>query len=212
MALFRPPAQRLLSAYYQESGPHGVPRFDRSKLATPATYARYCAGDGGGGGSHGGSSSASGGASGGGRAGTPPAEMRCMANKMCSYVVGRTCRSWADAREAVQRLRKGFAFVGLTDLWTPSVCLFHRMLGGAPRAGEFESSRVNRGVNGTGSEKRSGRYDEAQLEGYRDEYDEALYAAARARFVHELQLATGWRCAIDAGGELMCSTAASSVR
>ena len=108
----------------------------------------------------------------------------------------------------MQRLRKGFAFVGLTDLWTPSVCLFHRMLGGAPRAGEFESSRVNRGVNGTGSEKRSGRYDEAQLGGYRDEYDEALYATARARFVHQLQLTTGWRCAIDAGGALMCSTAA----
>ena len=48
----------------------------------------------------------------------------------------------------------------------------------------------------------------AQLGGYRDEYDEALYATARARFVHQLQLTTGWRCAIDAGGALMCSTAA----
>ena len=181
VGLFRSPAQRLLSAYYQEGGPHGVHHTARGSLTSPVAYAHYCA-DG--------------------------TSTQCAANKQCSYVIGRSCRSASDLHEAVSRLLSGsFVFVGLTELWKPSVCLFHRLLGGGARPTEFEPSRVNAGASGTGSEKRAGKYDEAQLGDYRDDFDEVLYAFARVKFLRQLQTATSWRCAIEPNtNELMCQT------
>ena len=43
--------------------------------------------------------------------------------------------------EAERRLRTGLAFIGLTEYWDLSICLFHAMFGGAPRPGSFANTR-----------------------------------------------------------------------
>ncbi|CAE7388653.1 unnamed protein product, partial [Symbiodinium pilosum] len=47
----------------------------------------------------------------------------------------------ADARLAAVRLREGFAFVGISDEWDLSICLFHRIFGGECLASDFEDDR-----------------------------------------------------------------------
>jgi hypothetical protein len=42
---------------------------------------------------------------------------------------------------AEDRLINDFAFVGLTERWDESICLFHQMLGGIAREVEFENVR-----------------------------------------------------------------------
>ena len=46
-----------------------------------------------------------------------------------------------DLEKALQRLQDGFKFVGLTEYWEASVCLFHAMFGGECDAMEFENTR-----------------------------------------------------------------------
>jgi hypothetical protein len=95
-------------------------------------------------------------------------------------ILGRTCASprvltVAEVRRAISILRHDFAFVGLTEDYDESVCLFHRKLGGLPAWAEFLNVRPGRG---SGPEA----YDEAPLAGFVDVADEALYAAAKQIF------------------------------
>ncbi|CAJ1360684.1 unnamed protein product [Effrenium voratum] len=46
-----------------------------------------------------------------------------------------------DSHLAVSRLREGFAFIGITEEWDISVCLFHRMFGGQCMPSDFEDMR-----------------------------------------------------------------------
>jgi len=71
---------------------------------------------------------------------------------------------------ATRRVDEGFAFVGLTDEWALSVCLFHAMFGGDCHAREFKNVRP--GVKHADHEN----YDTSALEGWVDPFDGALYA------------------------------------
>ncbi|CAE6948330.1 unnamed protein product [Symbiodinium sp. CCMP2592] len=79
----------------------------------------------------------------------------------------------ADGLEAAQRVREGFAFVGITEEWDLSICLFHKMFGGACHAEEFEDTRP--GFTGKSADK---DYDISQFQGWHDDIDEVVYAAA----------------------------------
>jgi hypothetical protein len=48
-----------------------------------------------------------------------------------------------DVAKAVDRLHSDFAFVGLTEHWSLSICLFHVMFGGTCRQAELENSRAS---------------------------------------------------------------------
>jgi len=90
----------------------------------------------------------------------------------------------ARALRAIEDLR----FVGLTDHWMESVCLFHAMHGSEPTAAEFVNTRAN-GTNfwQAGWSPRSGitHYDEKALM-WRDPIDEEIFRAALSRFNRDL--------------------------
>jgi len=96
---------------------------------------------------------------------------------------------------ALDRLRTGFVFVGLTDMWGLSVCLAHRIFGGTCRTSDFIDGRVtNRQADRLNSTKPMAKiafkpeiYDTSPLGGFRDPYDGALYEAAKVRFKSDLE-------------------------
>lgn len=77
--------------------------------------------------------------------------------------------------QALFRLGDGFAFVGLTEEWALSVCLFHAMFGGDCHEREFLNVRpgTNRSEDG---------YDVSELGGWHDTWDGALYKRATEIF------------------------------
>lgn len=87
---------------------------------------------------------------------------------------------------ARMRLRE-FVFVGLTDEWELSMCLGHKMFGGACRGSDFVHSRVGR-KRGQKSLARDYNVTKAGLEGFVDEYDARLLAEAQRIFQRELEL------------------------
>ena len=96
------------------------------------------------------------------------------------------CRERTDcagpSRDAVARarrvLKRRFAFVGITELWDLSTCLFHRLLGGAPREDE---SRVSNAQHGAGA--RVAKYEAAFV----DVADELLFASVLDRFTGDVR-------------------------
>ena len=61
-------------------------------------------------------------------------------------VLGRRCSenvklTKAKLENAKLRLRERFAFIGLTDDWNDSICLFHAMFGKEPMPVSFQNSR-----------------------------------------------------------------------
>jgi hypothetical protein len=76
-----------------------------------------------------------------------------------------------DVNEAIRVLRT-LAFVGLTEEWNDSVCLFHKMFGGRVTQAEFHNFHPS-------------HHPKPDMH-IRDELDDPLYEAAKARF-HELQ-------------------------
>lgn len=78
------------------------------------------------------------------------------------------------------RLREGFAFVGITDEWDLSICLFHKMFGGPCKLAEFQNARP-------GSQKTDAPYNTSVLQGYTDPYDGALYEEGLSIFNENLQ-------------------------
>jgi hypothetical protein len=75
---------------------------------------------------------------------------------------------------AVHRLETGFAFVGLTEEWPLSVCLFHKMFGGRPQKRDFLDVRPGKA--------HSNLYDVSALENFTDPYDGPVYARAKQLF------------------------------
>lgn len=88
-----------------------------------------------------------------------------------------------EVEEAKLRLRTGFPFIGITDKWDLSVCLFHVMFGGHCQDKMFKSVRPYSvgHVN-----KQNGGYDPRELEGWVDEADNALYNEAMQLFESNL--------------------------
>ena len=82
-----------------------------------------------------------------------------------------------DAREASRRVREGFAFVGITEEWDMSVCLFHKMFGGPCQPEEFVDIRPS-----SWGKNASVDYDTSQLLGFHDDIDEVVYSAALGVF------------------------------
>ena len=50
------------------------------------------------------------------------------------------------AQEAAKRVREGFAFVGITEEWDLSACLFHEMFGGDCHAWDFVAGLLMRNL------------------------------------------------------------------
>mmetsp|Transcript_114111 Transcript_114111/g.254656 ORF Transcript_114111/g.254656 Transcript_114111/m.254656 type:complete len:237 (-) Transcript_114111:97-807(-) len=80
-----------------------------------------------------------------------------------------------DADKAIKVLAKEFAFVGLTEEFDLSVCLFHKMYGGSCHAREFLNTRP-------GDNRSAQEYDVDMLDGFKDEVDGKLYASAKNIF------------------------------
>eukprot|EP00435_Cladocopium_sp_Y103_P070600 s76_g35.t1 len=88
----------------------------------------------------------------------------------------------ADVSMALERLREGFAFVGLQEEWSLSICLLHAKFGGPCRKIEFLDTRPdNRITNVTST------YDTAILNGWVDETDRPVYAEAVKMFKADLK-------------------------
>lgn len=127
---------------------------------------------------------------------------------------GEACGVWplpsaAELKEAL-RLLRGFQFVGLTEDWDTTICLWRRRYGAgrhqhpdACHPAEFLNMRP-------GTPEQHGRaltYDVAPLRGFRDRFDGPLYEEARRLFDAELARANltregcaAWktRCLADA--------------
>ncbi|CAK0871575.1 unnamed protein product [Prorocentrum cordatum] len=71
----------------------------------------------------------------------------------------------ADVDLAIERLDTGFAFVGITEEWPLSVCLFHAMFGGSCHVRELWAWH---------SQLRP--YNVSELDGFEDVYDGRIYA------------------------------------
>jgi hypothetical protein len=80
---------------------------------------------------------------------------------------------------AVTRLQEGIAFVGITDEWDLSVCLFHAKFGGACKATDFVNSRP--GTNSTAS-----LYDTSALQGFVDVSDHVVFKEVQRLFAADL--------------------------
>ena len=107
--------------------------------------------------------------------------------------------------EAKRRLSKDFLFVGLTEEWDVSICLFHQMLGGHARAVEFLNTRAGKSqpvaLRKTGktlsnsplsstSSSPNKKYDEIVLASkeVQDKVDEATYKLAKKIFIENLKI------------------------
>ena len=85
------------------------------------------------------------------------------------------------------RLRDGFAFVGDTDDWEASICLFHLKLGGRCLDVELINNRPTAGSNSIQAERDSAKTVSDIRARFTDRYDSVLYADARQRFERDLQ-------------------------
>merc|ERR1719350_886885 len=102
-------------------------------------------------------------------------------------VAGMPIEDTAEVQRRVltarQRLRE-FAFVGLTEQWALSVCLFHVKFGGLCRPSDFANTNPSR----NSSAKTSGKYDaDAWLGGDYHIVDNAIYREAFNIFHEDLR-------------------------
>ncbi|CAE7204906.1 hypothetical protein AK812_SmicGene40999 [Symbiodinium microadriaticum] len=82
-----------------------------------------------------------------------------------------------QAEEAARRVREGFAFVGISEEWDLSICLFHKMFGGVCEASNFVDTRPSSDGKSADSD-----YDTSVLMGWHDDLDELVYEAALSVF------------------------------
>merc|ERR1719310_2223786 len=90
-----------------------------------------------------------------------------------------------DVSVAIDMLHDGFAFVGITDQWALSVCLFRVMFGGQCLASDVLDVRP--GDNSNASESESG-YDTGELQGWTDVWDGPVYDEALSIFASPRKL------------------------
>lgn len=82
-----------------------------------------------------------------------------------------------DVSLATTVLREGFAFVGITEQWALSVCMFRVMFGGQCLKSDFVDTRPGEAYNGSDD-----GYDTSELKGWVDPWDGPLYAEALSMF------------------------------
>jgi hypothetical protein len=81
--------------------------------------------------------------------------------------------------EAIEMLQDGFVFVGITEKWALSVCLFRAMFGGECQRSDLVNTRPGAGSNISYS---SSDYDTSELYGWVDPWDGPLYVEALSIF------------------------------
>lgn len=87
-----------------------------------------------------------------------------------------------EVQEAVRRLWDGFDFVGLTDQWNLSICLFHTMYGGPCRDSDFIDNRL-----GLHHGRQQEEYNaSAELGSFVDDADTHLYSTGTTIFTNHL--------------------------
>ena len=163
VGFFRRPAQRLLSAFYHEK--HAVgPSWQRARrdpmyaALNASAWARW------------------------------PGIAGCQTKMLTGFHCGADVPLTDElVARAVGVLRTRFAFVGLTEEWPRSICLYHAAARSArPLEMEFANANPAHGAVGGAT------HDEALLEGFVDHADEAVYAAARELFeAHERRVRGG---------------------
>jgi len=100
-------------------------------------------------------------------------------------------------------MQTGFSFIGITDQWDLSICLFNKMFNQECRPFQFVNSHSN---NANGS---IALYDTSVLNGWRDPWDNELYELGLSIFetnlkkynVSEASCQPCWRQAQGRGGE-----------
>merc|ERR1719401_2951846 len=85
-----------------------------------------------------------------------------------------------DVELAKSRLEK-FAFVGLTDEWDLSICLWRAMFGGLCYGADFGDTRLPKG-------QKSPMHDTSVLNGFVDSIDGELYLKAKEIFAAKMQM------------------------
>lgn len=88
-----------------------------------------------------------------------------------------------EQETAKRRLREDFAFIGLTEEWDLSICLFNSMFDVKCSASGAQFGNVRPHTNRDGSiHNASVEYKVDELQGFRDKHDGALYEEAQAIF------------------------------
>lgn len=99
----------------------------------------------------------------------------CSVRMMNGFYCGQPVRvTDAMTDRAIERLEQGFAFVGLVEQWSLSVCLFHKMFGGSCHPREFHDVRPGK--------NHSAQYNTSGLKNFSDVYDGRIYKRARDIF------------------------------
>jgi len=93
----------------------------------------------------------------------------------------------AEVTEAITRLRRRFAFVGLLEEWELSICLLHVRFGlGLCEAVEMSNTRPGPMASRSNTTHRHSGYNVSVLRGFTDPYDGPLYQEAQVIFRAQL--------------------------
>jgi hypothetical protein len=101
-------------------------------------------------------------------------------------------------RERLAARLRLFAFVGLTERWSDSLCLFHALLGGRARAAELGRARSTDGVADASADTSLTARFERAVDSIDDQADRTLYSMASERFEADLQTMCA-RCMCERG-------------
>lgn len=120
IALFRDPRKRLVSAWNNNKHSYGISGMERKRLEKEAqTLKEFIA-----------------------FRGIPSCQTKMLTGKTCGN--GDAKVTSATVVEAKHRLADKMAFVGLTEMFNASVCLFHHMYGGLPKEYQFQPVGLER--------------------------------------------------------------------
>jgi len=152
VAMFRQPEQRIISGFFD-----GAHSYVKGAEPTMLEYAQYIQGC---------------------QTKMLSRHMECESAPVCSDGIPPRQKETALA---LTRLHQGIAFVGITDSWDLSMCLFHAKFGGSCKAEDF--TNVHPGTNSTARSA----YDTSDLHGFVDEADNLIFAAAERLFREDLE-------------------------
>jgi len=87
--------------------------------------------------------------------------------------------TWAQVDRALDRVQNEYVFIGMTDDWDLSICLFNAMFGNACHSNQFEPTNY--------TSTTSNSSDVSPLKGFVDPYDGVLWDAAQLIFQENLR-------------------------